>query len=534
MSVSHICGASGDEWPGDVSVTECHASAACSLRSDIGSSTCMFDVAEAGLSESSVQSASESMSSIGVPAVHALRRHLVEDDLIQSLDSELLLCDGGGDAAAKRRAALRGGFFSGEVHANFWLSLLIASSPHEAQRRHMALLLISPGPNFAHRAGGSRELKCKQGRLKKELVVPEVLLRGVPELQFDREFVLAAAFLHGHVIEHVSSAFRGDREVIMAAVSKNGHALQHASIELRADREVVVAAVSNNGHALEHAAKELCGDWDVVWQAIRRSPMALAHVALELQDDRDLVMFAVSKNGAALQFASPRLRAMSDVAQIAVRRNVAAQSRVSEVAVALQHSHVSLRGDKSLVLAAVERDELSLRFACPELQLDPDVVQAAVSARIGSVMRQADGTSRRRSRKCASGTSSAAQAVSRLSSSVSVQEVQDGGELCDRRGLHALADGVAGFDDSQWADRDVVLRCVACDGEALEFASSALQSDRDVVYCAVADTGDALRFASPELLGDYDFVIGAVSQSRNRKLRALMLEKSFNLDTRDV
>jgi hypothetical protein len=522
MSVFDTCGASVDQWPGGASATDCHASTAVSLRSDIGSSTCVDVVGEAALSESTF--------SLGIPALHALRRHLVEDDMMdveddkmQSLESELLLCHGGGDVAAKRRAALRNGCYSGEVHANFWLSLLIASSPDEAQRRHLATILIAPGPNFSHRAGGNRELKQLQGRLKKELLVPEVLLRGVPELQVDREFVLGAAFLHGHVIEHVSSVFRADREVIMAAVSKNGHALQHASIELRADREVVVAAVTNIGHALEHAAEEWRGDCDVVWQAICRSPMALAHVSSELQDNQNLVMMAVSKNGAALQFASSRLRAMSDVAQIAVRRSVTAQSRASEVAVALQHSDVSLRGNKSLVLAAVERDGLSLRFACPELQKDPEVVQAAVSARIGSAMRQADGTKRRTSRKGGNGTSSTAHEVAQLSSFDSIQEVQDGGELSDQCGPQALADSAAGW--SQWEDRDVVLLRVASHGEALEFASPALQSDREVVHCAVAHTGDALRFAAPELLLDYDFVIGAVSQSRNRKLRAEMLEQ---------
>ena len=68
------------------------------------------------------------------------------------------------------------------------------------------------------------------------------LKNASPELQADREVVLAAVRQNGWVLCYASTELRADREVVLAAVQQDGRALEFASPELRADREVVLAA----------------------------------------------------------------------------------------------------------------------------------------------------------------------------------------------------------------------------------------------------------------------------------------------------
>ena len=57
-----------------------------------------------------------------------------------------------------------------------------------------------------------------------------------PDLQGDREMVLAAVMRHGRALWHASEEFRADREVVLAAAGQDGRALRHATPLLRADR----------------------------------------------------------------------------------------------------------------------------------------------------------------------------------------------------------------------------------------------------------------------------------------------------------
>ena len=65
------------------------------------------------------------------------------------------------------------------------------------------------------------------------------------------------------LLRNASPELQADREVVMAAVINNPHALKFASPELHADREFILAAVTNNGEALKYASPELKYDREV-------------------------------------------------------------------------------------------------------------------------------------------------------------------------------------------------------------------------------------------------------------------------------
>ena len=68
---------------------------------------------------------------------------------------------------------------------------------------------------------------------------------------------LDAVKVDGRALKNVSPELQADREVVLAAVQQNGRALEYASTELKADREVVLAAVQQRGLVLKYASPEL-------------------------------------------------------------------------------------------------------------------------------------------------------------------------------------------------------------------------------------------------------------------------------------
>lgn len=65
------------------------------------------------------------------------------------------------------------------------------------------------------------------------------------------------------------------------------------------------------------------------------------------------------------------------------------------------------------------------------------------------------------------------------------------------------------------ADRELMLKAVEEDGQALYYASQELRDDKEVVLKAVQKKWLILKYASKRLRGDKDVVMAAITQSTN-------------------
>mmetsp|Transcript_9581 Transcript_9581/g.21388 ORF Transcript_9581/g.21388 Transcript_9581/m.21388 type:complete len:200 (-) Transcript_9581:141-740(-) len=87
----------------------------------------------------------------------------------------------------------------------------------------------------------------------------------------------------------------------------------------------------------------------------------------ELRKDRQMVLAAVNRNGIALKFASIDLQADRDVALAAVSQN----------GLALKFVANTLRADREVVLAAASKDSAALEYAADELLEDDSFARSA-------------------------------------------------------------------------------------------------------------------------------------------------------------
>lgn len=140
-----------------------------------------------------------------------------------------------------------------------------------------------------------------------------------PELLANEDFMLRATQMHANAIQWASDTLLGSRSFILAALQFNRHALQKASSGLRADRDFVREASLRDRWALGDAAEELSADQDFnqsVLADIRRQYIKESlqsdgrglRRSSDLRGDRDVVLVALQSDPDALEWASPELR----------------------------------------------------------------------------------------------------------------------------------------------------------------------------------------------------------------------------------
>ena len=392
-----------------------------------------------------------------------------------------------------------------------------------------------------------------------------VLNLASAELQDDREVVLYCVKNCGDAIEHASARLRGDKEIILAAttefwhsatvlnlastelqddrdvvlhcVKRRGDAVKHASARLRGDKEIILAAVKewNSAKVLNLASTELQDDREVVLECVKNGGNAIEHASARLQDDREVVLECVKIRGDAIKHASARLRGDKEIILAAAKKwnsakvlNLASTELQDDREVvlhcvkirgdAIQHASARLRGDKKIILAAIEKrnGDTVLNLASTELQDDREVVLECVKSRGEAIQ----------------------HASARLRG--------------DKEMILAVATGEWGTDNGNTVlnlastelqdDREVVLECVKSRGEAikhasarlrgdkemilavatgewgtyngntvLNLASTELQDDREVVLHCVKSRGDAIKHASPRLRGDKEMILAAAN-----------------------
>jgi hypothetical protein len=187
-----------------------------------------------------------------------------------------------------------------------------------------------------------------------------------PNIQLDQHIVMEAVKNNIEAFPFAGEALRGNRDIIKWVARKQGQFLRFASQELRADSDLVLEVIHDNWFVAEYVAEPLCYDTEFWKEVIEQDPetgwMAFSYAPMEIRSDPDLVMDAVKIEPMAFKFASDELRADLQFVLEVVKQNW----------VTLAHASKAARSDPEIVLEAVRQDCDALRYASDELLVDPD------------------------------------------------------------------------------------------------------------------------------------------------------------------
>lgn len=162
----------------------------------------------------------------------------------------------------------------------------------------------------------------------------------------DRSFVLIAVHISSDILNFVPEHFRDDKEIMLIALGRKSSSVHVASAQLRGDREYALAAVSSPCRsALSALPDNLRADADIVAAAVATHGHGmLVHAAQGLRSDRDfLSSLSSADHREHLKWVDPELRADRDFVIASVRDGAR-----------IEYAHESLRGDKMIMLGALE------------------------------------------------------------------------------------------------------------------------------------------------------------------------------------
>lgn len=201
-------------------------------------------------------------------------------------------------------------------------------------------------------------------------------LQGAPdEARGDAEVVLAAGCVNPQALNFAAADLWRDKAFILEAVQYNWLVwLHHVPPELSSDREVVLAVLAQHARALKHLPRELCRDPEIILAALHRIPelasiqplqmlltehasFVFLHAATELRHNCEFMMAAMDKDWHTNRFAAPDLWSNHVFVLAAVRHSGDLLEKASD----------ALRADPEIVRAAVEQDNRALRHASSEL-----------------------------------------------------------------------------------------------------------------------------------------------------------------------
>ena len=146
-----------------------------------------------------------------------------------------------------------------------------------------------------------------------------------------------------------------------------------ASLKSNRDFAAAVFSKSPGVYFFGDVGEQWHGDREMVIRAMKYTPagsyLLYKKLPLELKQDKSVVLAAVERNGTVLKLAPAKFKQDKDVVLAAVTHN----------GLALQHAAETLRNSKDVVLAAVRQTKWALESASDELQKDKDVLFSAAA-----------------------------------------------------------------------------------------------------------------------------------------------------------
>ncbi|MBA3720801.1 MAG: DUF4116 domain-containing protein [Parachlamydiaceae bacterium] len=189
---------------------------------------------------------------------------------------------------------------------------------------------------------------------------------------FEKEGNFNKVFLH-----MLSPQLQADRDVVMAAVKINGKQIEYASPVLRGDEEIMKQAVLATPEALKFASDKIKDDKDFILKAIRKSRDSksdlnkfMKYVSPKLQDDVDFVTEAMDISNDSFQYASERIRGMKSIAMKAINVCGFHWGFVSK----------ELKEDFDVALAAVTTYGTSYLWLPDSLKANKEIIMAVIKS----------------------------------------------------------------------------------------------------------------------------------------------------------
>ena len=232
---------------------------------------------------------------------------------------------------------------------------------------------------------------------------------------------------------------------------------------------------------------------------VQQTPYALKHLPPVVQGDHLVVLAAVKKNGLVLRYAADELRADRGVVRAAVESN----------GNAIRHVKPPLSGDHRFLQELVALSPRSLK-CIPHLKLNDEVeFVKKVLGQNGLCLEYVRGKFRSDPQIVRAAVTQNGKALQYATGvCMSDREIVRAAVESDGNALQYACDALR-------EDKAIVRAAVENDGNALQYARYALREDKAIVRAAVENYAKALQYATGVCMSDREIVRAAVESDGN-------------------
>lgn len=201
--------------------------------------------------------------------------------------------------------------------------------------------------------------KDSEYKALKEKLYSEEFLKTVPRFEY--------------LAEMLPDELLDNKDFATDILTKNPYNLKFFSERLRSDKEIVSRAISNNVYLLELASDAIRNDKAFMKELLQKNPTALNYISDELKEDKDLILPVLKGHPELYYAASPKVQNDPEVLPL-IRTFILTGGRGH-----LRVLPEKLRGDREVVMKAVESNCSLLESAAMELRDDEEVVNKAIA-----------------------------------------------------------------------------------------------------------------------------------------------------------
>ncbi|NDE82308.1 MAG: DUF4116 domain-containing protein [Chlamydiia bacterium] len=338
-----------------------------------------------------------------------------------------------------------------------------------------------------------------KGKFSEHLASAVVLMNKVAQV-FSRLINLCFNELHEGYLYVFKKEYH--RSHASQTVAGNGLDLQFCSAGSKNNPDVVLAAIDQNVEALAYASDRLKGDRDFILQAVACNPLAVRYACDELKVDEVVIQ-------AALSMVAPTKREAFMAQLFRDKQWVIALMAQHPQALANPDVYREWGEDRDVVLAAVKKDGLFLRYACEALRGDLEVVVAAVNQ--APRAREYASFELQWNKKVVLPCLRVCMAYSKFLHNAPPSLTNDKEFML--AAVMEKADALQYASERLRDDKAFMLAAVMKNADALEYVSERFRGDKKIVRAAVTKNPFTLQYASAELKGDQEIVRLAVTKN---------------------
>lgn len=299
----------------------------------------------------------------------------------------------------------------------------------------------------------------------------------------DKDIVLASVQVDNLTLRYASESLRNDADIISASLKEDFSAIPWIGGEyvLKSPKlkELVIKELNNGNLSLKDLSQVIRDDESIVLAAVHKDGSALKYASERLKGNIDIVLAAKSTNIMNLEYASNTLQA-SQLVSFKDENALIAKLRSKTENLKLTDLPLILRDYPEIVIAALAKDGMALKYASDKLRSDPKILSAAKEQNIHALEFAPDNLT--------------VDAIySRTEKNKLINELETGKITFQGKAGDKLLPKILR------KDRELVLAAIRYDGSAIKYASDELQKDVEVVKLSISKKISFLDYASDTL-----------------------------------